>query len=368
MPTHCHRFLLIMFCTVFTLTSTSSLCSAQGRTSRQSSPAPLSVLKSSKNQAALELLTRLRAIRDCWADSYMILPSNTSSDENDSLFLMCGTEYRLRLMEAQAAVADAADAVNDRVILREAAAAIVVFTDLDTLYRLFNSRGYFFSGNVRISDIYPIVHKYNLAYNENSTSKVAIYRQMMPHRRTHIDRLAELIAGAPADSNPTLTPAQAEAATDDLTWSRAAKSMAYEWYLGRYPQGRHAAEARNSNARKSEILKERNEQIESVRRDLEDTTHKVLQAYVRGDKVTYGSYLSNRFPAREIYIAKLKAQPEVTSFEITDFEIKPFESGEKLYRTTMNVRYTSIFNKQRDYHNSILYLKNDRGWEIVEWR
>jgi len=297
----------------------------------------------------------------------MILPSNTPSEENDSLFLMCGTEYRLRLMEAQSAVADAADAVNDKAILREATAALGVFSDLDTLYRLFNSRGYFFSGDVRISDIYPIVHKYNLTYNENSTSKVAIYRQMMQHRRIHVDRLAELIEGAPADSNPTLTPAQAEAATDDLTWSRAAKGMAYEWYLGRYPKGRHAAEARDSIARKDQIRKERDDQLETVRRSLQDTTHKVLEAYVRGDKVTYGNFLSSRFPSRGIYIAKLKPQPEVASFEIKDFEVNPYDSEQQLYRATINVRYVSIFNKERVYPYSILYLKTDRGWEIVEW-
>src|SRR5205085_6025447 len=124
-----------------------------------------------------------------------------------------------------------------------------------------------------------------------------------------------------------------------LTWSRAAKGMAYEWYLGRYPKGRHAAEAHDSIARKGEILKERNEQLESVRRDLQDTTHKVLQAYVRGDKLTYGNFLSSRFPSRGIYIAKLKPQPEVTSFEIRDFEVKPYDSDQQLYRAIMNVHY-----------------------------
>jgi hypothetical protein len=33
----------------------------------------------------------------------------------------------------------------------------------------------------------------------------------------------------------------------------------------------------------------------------------------------------------------------------------------------VDVRYTSIFNKERHYHDNILYLKTDRAWEIVEW-
>lgn len=219
-----------------------------------------------------------------------------------------------------------------------------------------------------MSDVYPIIHKYGISYKEDWTLKAPIYRQMIPHRRIHIDRFALLISNAPPDPNPTLTPPQAEAVTDDLTWTFAARDMLYDWYLGRYPNGRHATEARDSLARKNEIREERGQQLEMVRRDLHDTTHKVLEAYVRGDKVTCGKFLSDRFPSREIYIGKLKPQAEVASFEIKDFEIKPYDSDQQLYRVTMNVRYTSIFNKQRDYRNSILYLKGDRGWQIIEWR
>jgi hypothetical protein len=144
--------------------------------------------------------------------------------------------------------------------------------------------------------------------------------------------------------------------------------MLYEWYLRWYPQGRHAAEARQSISRKDEIKKQRSEELETVREDLERTTRRVLEAYVRGDKATYASYLSSRFPSRQIYIAKLKPQSDVASFEITEMEVKPVGSDQQLFRATMNVRYTSILNKQRDYRNSILYLKTDRGWEIIEWR
>src|SRR5882724_10024985 len=101
MLTNCHRFLLIVLCTVSAFTVASPFCSAQSNVShRPSASAPSAISKYSKNEPAIELLTRLRAIRDCWADSNTILPSNTPSEENDSLFLMCGTEYRLRLMEA----------------------------------------------------------------------------------------------------------------------------------------------------------------------------------------------------------------------------------------------------------------------------
>jgi hypothetical protein len=298
-----------------------------------------------------------------------MLPYDEPKQKSEGNFYRCGSEYALRLAEAKAAVNDASDSTTNTAIVHEATAAIEIFNDLDTLRQFFNrSTLSSLIESARISEIYPIIHKYNIQYKENWTSKGEIYRQMMPHRRVHIDKLAASISDAPPDSNPTLTPAQAAAATDDLTWAEAVRRMAYEWYLRAFPNGRHAAEARDSIARKDEIRKERDEQIENVRRDLQDTTHKVLEAYVRGDKVTYGNFLSSRFPSREIYIAKLKPQPEVASFEISDFEITPYESDQQLFRATMNVHYTSIFKKERRYHNNILYVKTDRGWEIVEWR
>jgi len=298
-----------------------------------------------------------------------MLPYDEPKQKSETDFYRCGSEYALRLAEAKAAVNDASDSTTSVAIVREATAAIDVFNDLDTMRQVFNRSALSsFLEITQISEIYPIIHKYNIKYKENWTSKGEIYRQMMPQRRVHVDRLAALIQDAPPDSNPTLTPAQAAAATDDLTWAEAVRRMSYEWYLRSFPAGRHAAEARDSMARKDQIRKERDEQLESVRRDLENTTRTILNAYVRGDKVTYGNFLSSRFPSREIYIAKLKPQPEVASFEIRDFEVKPYESNQQLYRATMNVRYTSIFNKERHYHNNILYLKTDRGWEIVEWR
>ena len=134
-----------------------------------------------------------------------------------------------------------------------------------------------------------------------------------------------------------------------------------------YPNGRHAAEARQSVARKSEIQKERNDQLETICGDLESTTRKVLEAYVRGDKDTYGSFLSDRFPSRALYIGRLKPQAEVASFQIKDFEVKRYNRDYELYQATMNVHYKSVFNKEREYHNTILYLKTVRGWEITEW-
>lgn len=355
---------LLLSAAVFSLTATAqpSQTFRRGSTTRTKES-----LARFDKEAALRLLARLRAIRDCWIDPYAMLPSEYPNDKSDMAFYGCA-EYALRLAEARAAVDDAVE-INNPAIRREATAAIDVFNDLEVLRQFFN-RNLLSSltKNASVSEIYPIVHKYKIAYSQDKTTKAEIFRQMMPRRRMHVDRLAGLISDAPADSNPTLTPDQALAANDDLTWSRASREMAYEWYLRWYPQGRHAGEARQSIARKSEIQKERNDRLEEVRAELESHTKKVFAAYVRGDKAAYGSFLSDRFPSRALYIARLKPQGEVASFEIKDFQVKRYKPDYDLYKATMTVHYVSIFNKTRDYHNSLLYLKSDRGWEIVEWR
>jgi hypothetical protein len=320
------------------------------------------------NEVALKLLARLRALRDCWVDPYVMLPSEYPNRISEMAFYGCGSDYALRLAEARAAVDDAARTINNPVIRHEATAAISVFKDLDVLRQFFN-RNLLSSltENTWVSDVYPIVHKYNIGYSQDKTSKAEIYRQMMPHRRMHVDRLAALVSNAPKDPSPTLTPEQETAVTDDLSWSRATRDMSYEWYLRWYPQGRHALEARQSIARKSEIQKERNDRLERTQKELELVTQKAFEAYVRGDKVTYGSFLSGSFPSREMFIAQLKPQAEVSSFEIRDFQVKRYDPDYELYRATMNVHYVSIFNKERDYRNTILFLKTDRAWAIIEW-
>jgi len=370
MSTNYTRSVLLSVLFLSAVLSNALTVSAQdAQTRRRSSTTNKTVdsLAGPVNEVALKLLARLRAMRDCWVDPYVMLPLEYPNRVSEMAFYRCGSDYSLRWAEARAAVDDA-ETINNSAIRREATAAISVFKDLDVLRQFFN-RNLLSSltENTSVSDIYPIVHKYNISYSQDKTSKADIYRQLVPHRRLYVDRLAALVKNAPRDPNPTLTPEQQTAVTDDLTWTRAARDMSYEWYLRWFPQGRHVEEARQSIARKGEIQKERDDRLEKIRKELESVTQKLFKAYVRGDRATYGSFLSGSFPSRAMFIERLKPQPEVASFEIRDFQVKRYDPDYELYQATMNVHYVSLSNKERDYRNYILFSKTDRAWEIVEW-
>jgi hypothetical protein len=327
-----------------------------------------------ETEAALEVLARLRTFRDCWNDPYMFLPSDSPRSENDALYVRCGTEYRLRFLELQDAVGRSIAVINDRTIRGQITEAGQVFKDLDTLRSVFDNRAYFLTRDVLVSDIFPIVRKYYIPYNETRISKVAVYQAMMPARRIHIDGLAALITGAPTDTNPTLTPTQADAAADDLAWSVVTRQgEAYDWYLGRYPHGRHVDAARDFVAHKDEIHAEREEQFAKTSVELKDLTHQALDAYVRANKPVLEFLVADRFPSRATYFARLQPQPLVLSFQIKEFEIRNIKvyaemyQADEVYRATATVEYRSLKNEERSIHNTITYIKRNGTWKIVDW-
>jgi hypothetical protein len=327
-----------------------------------------------ETEAALEVLARLRTFRDCWNDPYMFLPSDNPRSENDALYLRCGSEYRLRFLELQDAVSRSIAVVNDRAMRGQIAEAEQVFKDLDTLRSVFDSRAYFITRDVLVSDIFQIVRKYNIPYKETRISKVAVYQTMMPARRAHIDGLAALITGAPTDTNPTLTPTQADAAADDLAWSVVTRQgEAYDWYLGKYPHGRHVDAARDLISRKDEIRVEKEKQLVKTRIELTGVTHKALEAYVRGNRPVLEQLLADRFPNRAGYFARLQPQPLVLSFQIKEFEIRSIRvyaemyQADEVYRATTTVDYRSLKDEERSIHNTITYIKSKGTWKIVDW-
>jgi hypothetical protein len=374
MLNHSHRKAIVILAVVLIASCSTLLPLAQssnraraGNVSASSQQQP--VLSRSDISAAVEVLTRLRSLRDCWSDPYMVVSSDDPRFENDSLYQRCGRNYQLRLVEAREAVGRTLTTIRNLNLRHEVSTAMSVFNDLDDLYRLFERRDYFFMSTVRVSDIYPIVRKYNIPYQEDSISKVAVYRAVIPHRRIHIDRLAALIPDTPRDNNPTLTPEQAVAANDDLAWSIIEqKGEGYDWYLRHYPQGRHASEARRMLDQLNTTRSEQNAHLTAIRDELNVIVKNTIKAYISGDRAAFERLLAPEFPNRTDYISRLRPQPEVISFEIRGLTIQPLSQRPAHYLALLSVLYNGTGGRQRVYDNRITYSKSDGHWHIIKWQ
>ena len=360
-------FVLIALCSAALSLAQSSNGARAGSVSspRQQRPA----LTRPDISAASEALARLRSLRDCWSDPYMVIAGDDPRVENDSLYLRCDRNYQLRLVETREAVGRTLTTISNPSLRSEVSASMEVFNDLDDLYRLFERRGLFFMSKVRVSDIYPIVHKYNIPYQEDSISKAAVYRAVIPQRRTHIDRLAALIPGARRDDNPTLTPEQAVAANDDLAWSMVRRQgQAYDWYLRRYPQGRHVSEARIILNQLDTARAQQNAHLTAIRDELSVIVNDTIKAYISGDSAAFERLLAPEFPNRTDYLSRLRPQPEVISFEIRSLTIEALPQQPPHYLALFSALYYGTGGRQHVYDNRITYAKSDGHWRIIKWQ
>lgn len=134
MLTRINRLAFAICLSVITAITAASFCAAQSATksghgSMIATKRPAGPNKS-EVEASLEVLARLRAMRDCWNDPYQVLVGDDPKYENSSLFFRCGDEYPLRLAEAQTAVSEAVTWLKDPTLIREITAAIRFSTTL----------------------------------------------------------------------------------------------------------------------------------------------------------------------------------------------------------------------------------------------
>jgi hypothetical protein len=203
--------------------------------------------------AAIKVLINLRTLRDCWNDPYVVITGDDPKLENDTLYLRCGSDY-LSLFNELQEVGDGLRSISRADVQTEMVAANDVLKDLDSLHRLFNSRAYYVLREIQASDVASILSKYGINVRTKTISKATLYRELIPRRRLHIDRLAALISNAPHDDNPTLTPEEIAIKVDDMEWSVVTRQdRGYDWYLRRHPNGRHVEEARKLSNRQGTI-------------------------------------------------------------------------------------------------------------------
>ena len=147
----------------------------------------------SDNEAAIKVLIQLRTLRDCWNDPYMVIVGDDPKLENDTLYRRCGSDYFLHFNDLQESVSNGLLVITRAELRTEMVAANKVLNDLYSLHRLFDSRAYYLSREIRTSDVASILRKYNINVRTKTISKVTLYREIIPHRRLHIDRFAALI-------------------------------------------------------------------------------------------------------------------------------------------------------------------------------
>ena len=202
------------------------------------------------NEAAIRVLIQLRTLRDCWNDPYMVILGDDPKLENDTLYRRCGSDYLLLFDDLQESVSNGLRSITGAELRAEMVAANRVLNDLYSLHRLFNSRAYYLRSEIQTSDVASILSTYNINVRNKTISKVTLYREIIPHRRLHIDRFAALISNAPPDKNPTLSPEEIAIRVDEMEWAVVTRQgRGYDWYLRRHPHGRHAEEARKLSSR-----------------------------------------------------------------------------------------------------------------------
>ena len=306
-------------------------------------------------EAAREALLRLRILRDSWNDPPPIYPNDDYRYSGDPVYLIDRKNYDLYVAEAAEAVKSALALVKDSAIRREINTAIAVLNDLSTIYKLFNSKKYYFSRTVTVSDIFSFVRAYNIPYESNSITKDEVYRRIVPARRPPIDRLAALIpGGVPPDPNPTLTPEQTLASADEKDWTKAVEIKAYDWYLQRYPQGRHVGEAQSLIAEQQHIEAE-----------MRAVLSEVINALVRGDKATLEKVIAADFPKRTEFLTPLMPQTKVRSYEIEQLSVQGVLLRPDQRNVTSYVLYRSYDGRERRFTNEMTFAKRDGRWQII---
>jgi hypothetical protein len=179
----------------------------------------------------------------------MVIVGDDPKFENDTLYRRCGSDYLVLFGDLQESVSNGLLSIAHAELRKEMVEANKVLSDLDSLYRLFNSRAYYLQREIQTYDVASILREYNINVRKKTISKVTLYQQIIPHRRLHIDRFAALINNAPPDNNPTLTPEEIAIKVDEMEWSLVTRQgRGYDWYLRRHPRGRHAEEARKLNS------------------------------------------------------------------------------------------------------------------------
>jgi hypothetical protein len=125
----------------------------------------------SDNAGALKVLVRLRTLRECWTDPYMVIVGDDPRFENDTLYRRCGSDYLVIFDDLQESVSSGLLSITRAELRTEMVEANRILNDLDSLHRIFNSRAYYLQREIQTSDVASILRKYNINVRKKTVSR-----------------------------------------------------------------------------------------------------------------------------------------------------------------------------------------------------
>jgi len=333
------RHLLILTIFACSLLSTWTTATAQevsspvrrARTTR-AAPRPVSA---EGREAAERALARLRSLRDGWNDvnRQFIKQGFVAAQRFDSRV------YEVQYLEAKTAVGDALQHLPKGELRAAIEQAIEIFDDLEAITNIFRKNSPF-TTNVRVTDIFPYLKKYNVPYESGVTRtsysltlhQDFVMSYILPLRYARVNRVEVLLGGKSRPVPPPPT---------------------YEQMFRVPPPPVRP-----------------NVDVEELKR----IARQAVEERLRGNRTGMNALLDDsfvfyRFERTELnkgqYLSQLVADPMVKGFE--------FEQADLSFRQAVpvlitKIRYESVRGEFRSFKNTFTFVNHNGTWLIATWK
>lgn len=285
-------------------------------------------------EAAAQVLARLRVLRDGWND--------VNREFITANFVFGGMidpqAYAIQYLEAKMAVDNTLRVLPKGELHTAIEQAMEIFNDLAEIVQIFDKHS-LFTTDVRITNIFSYLKKYNVPY-ESGVTRVSygltlhqdfVLSYILPIRHARVNRVEALLGGKVKPIPPPPT---------------------YE----KMHRVRPLPAPPSVSAE-----------------DLKEVVHRVLEAKLRGNREQMAAVLDNGFMfygregrewTREMYLQKMAPDPTVKGFNIEQVELKIWNYRPRLSTT---IRYESFMGKFKSFKNNFHFVNRDGKWLIESW-
>lgn len=331
-----HRFLILtisIYSLLSACTTTAQEVTPHSRRARTTAaPRPVSA---EGREAAERALARLRSLRDGWNDvnRQFIKQNFVAAQRLDS------REYEVQYLEAKTAVGETLQRLPKGELRTAVEQAMDIFDDLEAITNIFRKNSPF-TTNVRVTDIFPYLKKYNVPYESGVTHasyglmlhQDFVMGYILPLRYARVNRVEVLLGGKAKPVPPPPT---------------------YE-QMFRVPP---------PPVRPNVGVEE-----------LKGIAQRAVEARLRGDRAGMSPLLDDRFVFYRFertelnkgqYLSQLVADPMVKGFKFEQADLSFRQESPVL---TTRIRYESIRGEFRSFKNTFTFVNRNGAWLIGTWR